>query len=161
MKGVGFLVVVLVSAIFSLWAYIRARLRVRRMMKEPIVEAARCGIDRPEVRRFFAETAVFRAAVEDRLENPDGPVLLADDLADVAHRVGDFDRTVRDWEEAFSHKLDDEDRLALEERDITAARIEAMKNLARAERPDNLRRLLAELRGLELRMSAAPRSTHR
>ena len=158
MKGFGLFAVLLVSALISLWMGIRARIRVRKLMKEPIVEAAACGIDRSEVRRFFAETQVFRAAVEDRVENPDGPKLLVEDHAHAAHRVSDFNRTVRDWERLYEDGLDDEDRHALGERDITTARIEAMKPLATAENPANLRRLLIELRAIEMRMSEPPRT---
>lgn len=127
-------------------------------MQEPIVEAATCGIDRSAVRRFFAETQVFRAAVEDRVENPDGPTLLVDDLTRAGDRVSDFERSLREWESLFEDGLDDEDRHALEERGITAGRIEGMKPLATADNPANLRRLLVELRAIEMRMSEPPRT---
>jgi|GEM_PF-1808783 len=159
MKGLGLIAFFTVSAIVSLWAGIRSRIRVRRLMQEPVLDAPQCTIERVAVKRFFSETLMFRAAVEGRLDNRGSPVILADDVIDMQQQLGAFSRAVEEWQDAFKKDLDDEDRAALEERGVTSGRVASARELADVGNPDKLRRLLTELQDLEQRMKAPPRTT--
>ena len=159
MKGLGLIAFFTVSALVSLWAGIRSRIRVRRMMQEPVLEAPQCTIEREAVKKFFSETLMFRASVEGQIESAGRAVILADDLMDQQQQIGSFRRAIEEWHEAFAKDLDEEDRAALEERGITEGRVSSAKELADEANPSKLKRLVTELVDLEQRMKAPPRTT--
>ncbi len=48
--------ILVISAVISLVAGIRSRLRVRKMLAEDVGAGLECAIDRLQVKRFFGET---------------------------------------------------------------------------------------------------------
>ena len=158
MKALLLFMIFLVTASVSLVAGLRSRWRLRKLMREDVPEALGSTFDRPALRAFFSETQLFRAAVEDRLMNPESALMFGDHVEHEHSRVGDYERRVREWSATFERELDEEDRRQLEERGILPSRVEAIVDLARGHGGDKARqhRLLTELQDLESRMCAPP-----
>ncbi len=147
-----------VASAVGIAASVRRRLRVRRLMAEdPTTSDPTCTIDRHGARQFFAETRVFRAAIEDQLLNTGSPILVVDDIHDAVLRSANFDRAVHDWLQVYRESIDDQDREALADRGITAQRIAAFERVGGRMKKNELRALLVDIGDLEQRMTQAPR----
>lgn len=153
MRAVAFAVLLVISAMISLVAGIRSRLRVRKMLAEDVPEGLQCAIDRAQVKRFFGETQILRSSLEDVLLNPNTglPIVDGDDTGMVRH--ADLDRLFAEWHALFSEQLDDEDRFALGQHGVTQTQIDTLRVQGRLQDPKALPRLVTELGALETRMS--------
>jgi len=151
MRLVALTVVLLASAVASLFMGVRSRLRVRKMLSEGDVQTAACAIDRPAVQGFFSETQILRALVEDVLVNPNADASLDDDAQE--HRRSNLDRLFGDWHKMFTEQLDDEDRDALRSYGVTKGRIESAVKIAHLGEWKWQHKVLRELQDLETRMT--------
>lgn len=153
MRFLLFATLLVVSAIISLVAGIRSRIRVRRMLAEDVEVGVQCAIDRTQVKRFFGETQILRSSLEDVLLNPTSGLPIVDDDHDGMLRHADLERLFGEWHVLFSKRLDDEDRHALSQHGVTQAQINTLHAAGKRQNPNGFGRLVTELSALETRMS--------
>lgn len=153
MRALVLATLLIVSAIISLVAGIRSRVRVRKMLADDVEAGVQCAIDRVQVKHFFGETQVLRASLEDILLNPASGLPIVDDDDNAALRHGDLERLFGEWHVLFSKRLDDEDRHALSQHGVTQAQVDALHTKGRQQDPSGFARLVTELGALETRMS--------
>ena len=153
------LVVVIVILTGSMIQALRSRAKVKAMLSEPTTPAPTCAIHRPGAQRFFDETRLLRATVEERIAMPAaGAADLIHDDVDPAMLASEHARRVADWVSMYSEQLDEEDRTELEHRGITPGLIQKMAMGAHINHPIPLRRFLADIRFVEERMATQTRT---
>lgn len=153
MRALVLATLLIVSAIISLVAGIRSRIRVRKMLAEDVEAGVQCAIDRAQVKRFFGETQILRASLEDVLLNPTSGLPIVDDDDNGTLRHADLERLFGEWHVLFSKRLDDEDRHALSQHGVTQAQVDTLHAKGKRQDANGFGRLVAELGALETRMS--------
>ena len=153
MRAIVLATLLIVSAIISLVAGIRSRIRVRKMLAEDVEAGVQCAIDRAQVKRFFGETQILRASLEDVLLNPTSGLPIVDDDDNGTLRHADLERLFGEWHVLFSKRLDDEDRHALSQHGVTQAQVDTLHAKGKRQDASGFARLVAELGALETRMS--------
>lgn len=153
MRALVLATLLIVSAIISLVAGIRSRLRVRKMLAEDVEAGVQCAIDRAQVKRFFGETQILRASLEDVLLNPASGLPIVDDDDNGTLRHADLERLFGEWHVLFSKRLDDEDRHALSQHGVTQAQVDTLHAEGKRQDASGFGRLVTELGALETRMS--------
>ena len=158
--GAGIILVALIVILTgSMIQALRSRAKVKAMLDEPTAAAPICGIHRPGAQRFFEETRLLRATVEERVAMPaQGAADLLHDDVDPAMLASEHARRVADWVTMYSEELDDEDRAELEHRGITPGLIQKMAMGAHVYHPIPLRKFLVDVRFVEDRMATQTRT---
>jgi len=140
------------SSLVGLALRARRRGRIKALMAASATDDAPCTLEREATRLFFLETHALRAALEEQAEHANALAFLAEQAdADVLRGVN-FERAVYDWRRMFEG-LGDDDLGELADRGITANSISVLDSASETSSKSELRRYLAHIQDLEVRMT--------